>query len=176
MSAIVLSPNKYNYRRVAQLHYNLSDEELAEVDIHHNPPRHLGGRNIPEHLYIYHPTTHAAIHGGYTEYARRGAKAAWEARVAKGMGKGYRTGGGAPKKTKLRAIEIEIGKLASMGMKRKEIMEKLNLTEHQVKRAVAECRKAGLVINTKPGPKKGSPQRGGVPKGTKQPNQYTRRV
>ena len=61
-SAIVLSTNKYNYRKVAQEHYGLTDEQMKDIDVHHNPPRCEGGRNIPEHLYVYHPALHAQIH------------------------------------------------------------------------------------------------------------------
>ncbi len=61
-SSIVLSINKHNYRKVAQQHYGLTDNQMESVDVHHNPPICEGGRNIPEHLYVYHPATHKLIH------------------------------------------------------------------------------------------------------------------
>ena len=164
MGSLVLSREVHDYRKLAQKHYGLTDEQMSVVDVHHNPPRCEGGRNIPEHLFIYHPTLHKAVHD---KEARGWAK--------KSSGNRHGKRGRPSKKGTLRPIEVEVGKLSSLGLSRKEIQLKLNLKEHQVKRAVSQCRKWGLVVNTKPGPKKGTPQRGGVPKGTKQPNQYTKR-
>lgn len=162
MSALVYSPNLSNYRRVAQLHYGLTDEEMTGLDIHHNPPRCLGGRNIPEHLYVYHPITHKQIHDRQAiNWAR------------KSSGNKSSKRGKPPSKTELRPIEIEIGKMASKGMSRGEISTSLGVSTHQVKRAIAECRKFGLVVSTKTGPKKGTPQCGGNPTGI---NQFTNRV
>lgn len=48
--------------------------------VHHNPPRHAGGRNIPEHLYVYSPEVHDQVHGGggfvltCSEGGKRGGK------------------------------------------------------------------------------------------------------
>jgi len=72
--SIVLSVESKNYRKLAQTHYNLTDEQMKEMDVHHNPPRHQGGRNIPEHLFVYHYTLHAAVHGDdFTKWARKGS-------------------------------------------------------------------------------------------------------
>ncbi len=60
--SIVLSSERKNYRKLAQEWFGLTDEQMKDCDVHHNPPRHQGGRNIPEHLFIYHYTLHAAIH------------------------------------------------------------------------------------------------------------------
>jgi hypothetical protein len=60
--SIVLSKERCNYRKVAQEWYGLTDEQMEGMDVHHNPARHEGGRNIPEHLYVYHNTLHAAVH------------------------------------------------------------------------------------------------------------------
>jgi hypothetical protein len=35
---------------------------MVGMDVHHNPPKCKGGRNIPEHLYVYHNTLHSAVH------------------------------------------------------------------------------------------------------------------
>lgn len=72
--SIVLSPESRNYRKLAQRHYGLTDEQMEGMDVHHNPPRHQGGRNIPEHLFVYHETLHSLIHGNdFTRWARKGA-------------------------------------------------------------------------------------------------------
>lgn len=60
--SIVLSRERKNYRKLAQEWFGLTDEQMKDCDVHHNPPRSQGGRNIPEHLFIYHYTLHAAIH------------------------------------------------------------------------------------------------------------------
>lgn len=58
----MLSAEKRNYRKVAQEWYGLTDEQMEGMDVHHNPPVHKGGRNVPEHLFVYHPTLHVAVH------------------------------------------------------------------------------------------------------------------
>ena len=60
--SIVLSREFKNYRKLALEWYGLTDEEMLEMDVHHNPHRSQGGRNIPEHLYVYHNTLHNAVH------------------------------------------------------------------------------------------------------------------
>ena len=37
---------------------------MKDRHVHHNPPRHKGGRNVPEHLYVYAPEVHDEVHGG----------------------------------------------------------------------------------------------------------------
>lgn len=66
-----------------------------------------------------------------------------------------------PKKTKATPREIEAAKLRNQGLYRREIAEKMGLNEGQVKRALAEAKKFGIVFTSKSGPKKGLPQRGG---------------
>jgi hypothetical protein len=69
--SIVLSPERKNYRKLAQEWFGLTDEQMKDCDVHHNPPRSQGGRNIPEHLFVYHYTLHAAVHeDNFTEWAR----------------------------------------------------------------------------------------------------------
>jgi hypothetical protein len=69
--SIVLTREVKNYRKLAQDWYGLSNDQMAEMDVHHNPPRHEGGRNIPEHLFVYHHTLHSAVHGDdFTKWAR----------------------------------------------------------------------------------------------------------
>ncbi len=71
----MLSVERRNYRKLAQEWYGLTDEQMVDMDVHHNPARHEGGRNIPEHLYVYHNTLHAAVHGGnFVLWAKEGGK------------------------------------------------------------------------------------------------------
>lgn len=73
--SIVLSIERRDYRRVAQNWYGLTNQQMMGMDVHHNPARHEGGRNIPEHLYVYHNTLHAAVHDGeFVLWAREGGK------------------------------------------------------------------------------------------------------
>jgi hypothetical protein len=75
--SIILSTERSSYRKVAQEWYGLTDEQMIDMDVHHNPPRHEGGRNIPEHLFVYHKTLHAAVHGDeFVLWARKGAEKA----------------------------------------------------------------------------------------------------
>ena len=153
-SAIVLSPNYSNYRMVAQKHYKLTDEQMKDIDIHHNPPRCEGGRNIPEHLYVYHPTLHAQVHENKSIlWARKG----YETRKKNGTEnkKGVRVGGGPPKKIEPTQQELLILKYRQSGLSRKEVADLLGLKEYQVKRAIRECSKFGYVLHLKSGPKKG---------------------
>ena len=60
--SIVLSREGTSHRRIAQKWYGLTDEQMVNMDVHHNPPRSKGGRNIPEHLYVYHNSLHSAVH------------------------------------------------------------------------------------------------------------------
>ena len=57
-TSLVLSSEHYDYRRVAQLNWGLSDEQMMGKHVHHHPPRSEGGRNIPEHLYVCSPEMH----------------------------------------------------------------------------------------------------------------------
>jgi DNA-binding CsgD family transcriptional regulator len=143
-SAIVLSTDKYNYRKVAQQHYKLTDEQMKDIDIHHNPPRCEGGRNIPEHLYVYHPATHKLIHD---KQAINWAK--------KSKGNSTEKRGKPPKKTEPTQQELSILKYRQSGLSRKEVADLLGLKEHQVKRAIRECSKFGYELHLKSGPKKG---------------------
>jgi hypothetical protein len=74
--SIVLSREETNYRKVAQKHYGLTDEQMAGMHVHHNPSRSEGGRNIPEHLFVYHPRIHDEVHGGngFTLACSKGGK------------------------------------------------------------------------------------------------------
>ena len=153
-SSIVLSPNYSNYRKLAQIHYSLTDEQMKGTDVHHNPPRCEGGRNIPEHLYVYSPEIHAIIHENESVlWARKG----YETRIKNGTEnkKGVWTGGGSPKKTEPTQQEFAVLKYRQSGLSRKEVADLLGLKEHQVKRAVRECSKFGYVLHLKPGPKRG---------------------
>ena len=86
--SIVLSPDVSNYRKVAQVHWGLTDAQMKGMHVHHHPPVSEGGRNIPEHLYVCSPSMHAhGWHSGeyFIEQAAIGA--------AKGAAKGGSIGG-----------------------------------------------------------------------------------
>lgn len=159
MSQLVLSPNITNYRKLAQVHYGLTDDQLRVVDIHHNPPRCDGGRNIPEHLFIYHPTLHRAVH--------ETDSLLWAHRSS---GNKHGPRGKPPTKTRPTDMELSILRLRNQGWSRKQIATHYNITIHQVKRAVTECIKFGYKYTGKPGPQRGCPQRGGNSTGI---NQFT---
>lgn len=76
--SIVLSKENKNYRRIAQKHYGLSDEQMKGKHVHHNPPKSEGGRDILEHLYVYSAEVHELVHGGdgFIGCAKIGAKRA----------------------------------------------------------------------------------------------------
>ncbi len=71
--SIVLSRERQNYRKLAQEWFGLTDEQMKDCDVHHNPPRSQGGRNIPEHLFVYHYTLHAAVHEAFFILTQRKA-------------------------------------------------------------------------------------------------------
>ena len=84
--SIVLSVERRDYRKLAQKWFGLTDEQMKNCDVHHNPPRSQGGRNIPEHLFVYHYTLHAAVHEALfiltqREAAVKGGNAAKERKV-----------------------------------------------------------------------------------------------
>ena len=152
--SIVVSRENKNIRKLAQGWYGLTDEQMKDCDVHHNPPRHKGGRDIPEHLYVYHNTMHNAVHeDDFTKWARKG----YDERKRRGTEnkKGVFLGGGTPKKLKPTEEELKILKLRQSGKSRKEVAELLGITVGKVKRAVRECSKFGYKLHLKPGPQKG---------------------
>ena len=74
-SAIVLVRETKNYRKLAQQHWGLTDEQMRGMHVHHYPEKCNGGRNIPEHLYVCSPSIHAHCwHDGdwFVEKAAKG--------------------------------------------------------------------------------------------------------
>ena len=62
--AIVLIP-KGNYRKIAQTHWGLTDQQMSGMHVHHRTPVSQGGTNDPSNLYVCSPWFHAHIwHGG----------------------------------------------------------------------------------------------------------------
>ena len=82
MSQLVLMPNK-PYRKIAQENWDLSDDQMKGMHVHHRIPRSKGGTDAPENLYVCSPSFHANIwHDGRyriihnaTEVARLGGLA-----------------------------------------------------------------------------------------------------
>jgi hypothetical protein len=69
--SIVLSPDVSNYRKVAQVHWGLTDAQMKGKHVHHHPAVGEGGRNVPEHLYVCSPSMHS--HGWHNlENSRKG--------------------------------------------------------------------------------------------------------
>jgi hypothetical protein len=68
------------YRKIAQENWNLTDEQMKGMHVHHRIPVSKGGTNDPSNLYVCSPSFHANIwHGGKyriitnaTEVARLG--------------------------------------------------------------------------------------------------------
>jgi hypothetical protein len=82
-TAIVLSRENANYRKIAQEHWGLSDEQMKGKHVHHYPEKCNGGRNIPEHLYVCSPEMHShGWHNGdwFTVKALEGQKKGLETR------------------------------------------------------------------------------------------------
>lgn len=85
--SIILSTSNSNYRRIAQINWGLTDEQMNGMDVHHFPPISKGGRNIPEHLYVCSPYVHTHWwHNGeqFVMWARRGAQKAHEKKTSDG--------------------------------------------------------------------------------------------
>ena len=163
-SAIVLSPNRHNYRKVAQAHWGLTDEQMEGKHVHHHPSVHEGGRNIPEHLYVCSPEMHQ--YGWHNDefFVLQASKTS-----------GNRTGprGRPPRKTEPNTLDVDIYKLRKQGLSSSKIAELLDITRDRAKRGYKSCVNLGWpkLPNPKTGPAKGSPQRGGNPTGI---NQHTR--
>jgi hypothetical protein len=58
-SALAYYPEVKDYRSLAQKSWNLTDEQMQNMHVHHQPPRCEGGRNIAIHLYVTSPSMHA---------------------------------------------------------------------------------------------------------------------
>lgn len=52
-------PEDKNYRKLAQVSWGLTDEQMAGMHVHHQPPRSEGGRDIALHLYVTSSSMHA---------------------------------------------------------------------------------------------------------------------
>ncbi len=164
VSAIVLSTERCNYRRVAQQHWGLTDEQMMGMHVHHHPPVHLGGRNIPEHLYVCSPETHQ--YGWHNDEF-------FVLQASKTSGNKSGKRGRPPKKTEPTARDLEVYRLRKQGLSSSKIAIKLGISGKAAKDGYAWCIKLGLppLPSPKTGPEKGCPQRGGNPSGI---NQHTK--
>lgn len=59
--SLVYFPERSDYRKIAQENWGLTDLQMKNMHVHHQPPRSKGGRNIPEHLYVCSPDVHQYI-------------------------------------------------------------------------------------------------------------------
>ena len=164
LSAIVLSPNKYNYRKVAQQHWGLTDEQMEGMQVHHFPPVNEGGRNVPEHLYVCSPQMHQKGWHNDEFYVIQASKTS---------GNKHGKRGKPPNKTEPTFRDIEIYNLRKQGLSSTKIAEILQISRDMAKNGYSWCVKLGYpkLPNPKTGPGKGSPQRGGNPAGI---NQHTK--
>jgi hypothetical protein len=53
--------DKRHYRKIAQEHWGLSDEQMKGMHVHHRIPLSEGGTNDPSNLYVCSPWFHAHI-------------------------------------------------------------------------------------------------------------------
>lgn len=54
-----------HYRKIAQLNWGLTDEQMKGMHVHHRIPRSNGGTDAPENLYVCSPSFHAEVwHNG----------------------------------------------------------------------------------------------------------------
>jgi hypothetical protein len=79
--SLVLSQERWDYRKVAQENWGLTNEQMKGTHVHHHPPKSEGGRNIPEHLYVCSPSMHA--YGWHSEENNRNSQ------IGKNKGKTY---------------------------------------------------------------------------------------
>ena len=160
-SALVLSSPKSNYRRVAQLHWGLTDAQMEGMHVHHYPPVHQGGRNVPEHLYVCSPEVHQ--YGWHNDEF-------FVLQASKSSGNKSERRGKPPKKSKPSDRDLEVYRLRSQGLSSTKVAEMLNITRNMAKKSYTWCVKLGMpaLPNPKPGPPQGCPQRGGNPTGRNQ--------
>jgi hypothetical protein len=107
------------YRKIAQEHWGLSDEQMKGMHVHHRIPVSEGGTNDPSNLYVCSPSFHAwAWHGcSFVEMAREAGRKGSKAqpvstKIANGLTHGsnnlqeVRNRPGHQRKASLRAAEV----------------------------------------------------------------------
>jgi hypothetical protein len=86
--SIVLLPDTTNYRKIAQKHWGLTDEQMKGMHVHHRVKRCDGGTNDPSNLYVcsewYHDNVWHAGEGGFTGCASKGGIKAHKVKTKKG--------------------------------------------------------------------------------------------
>lgn len=67
---------KGSYRKIAQRNWNLTDEQMVGMHVHHRVPVSEGGTNDPANLYVCSPSCHSMWHGKayYTFKAAAGGR------------------------------------------------------------------------------------------------------
>jgi hypothetical protein len=148
--SIVLTPGTANYRKVAQKHWGLTDEQMKGMHVHHEPPRCRGGRDIPEHLYVCSPSMHQ--HGWHNDEF-------YVLQAGKTSGNRYGKRGKPPKKTEPTERDKLVYSLRKEGLSSTVIAEKLGLSREMAKTSYSECVRLGYpkLPNPRTGPPKGSP-------------------
>ena len=132
MSQLVLMPNK-PYRKIAQENWDLSDDQMKGMHVHHRIPRSKGGTDAPENLYVCSPSFHQEIwhNGRYRQIVK-----ASDAAVSGGLTNvlihqenktGYFSAESRKKSGKARSLS---GSCAKAGKKGGSISGKLHSKEH----------------------------------------------
>ena len=74
-SGALVKVDKRRYRKIAQEHWGLTNEQMKRMHVHHCIPRSEGGTNDPSNLYVCSPWFHANVwHDGsyFIEQAAKG--------------------------------------------------------------------------------------------------------
>jgi hypothetical protein len=148
--SIVLSPGTANYRKVAQKHWGLTDEQMKGMHVHHCPPVSEGGRNIPEHLYVCSPNMHQ--HGWHNDEF-------FVLQAGKSSGNKHGKRGKPSLKTTPTERDLKVYDLRKRGLSSTQIAEKLGISKAMAKNSYSSCVKLGYpkLPNPRTGPPKGSP-------------------
>jgi len=147
--SIVLSHERRDYRRTAQLAWGLTDSQMKGMHVHHNPPVSEGGRNIPEHLYVCSPSMHAF--GWHDEDY-------FTLKASTSSGNRHGPRGRPPKKSAPTERDKQVYELRKEGLSSTQIAENLGISRQMAKDGYSECVRFGYpkLPNPRTGPPKGS--------------------
>jgi hypothetical protein len=156
--SLVCTTSSSDYREIARKNWGLTKEQMKGMHVHHHPPRHKGGNNTAEHLYVCSPSMHQ--YGWHNDEF-------FVLMAGETSGNKHGPRGRPPKKVKPNERDLQVYELRKRGLSSTQIAEKLGLTRAMAKRSYRSCIDLGLppLPNPKTGPAKGSPQKGGIPKG-----------
>lgn len=90
MCLAIIKVDRRRYRKIAQEHWGLTNEQMKGMHVHHRIPQSEGGTNDPSNLYVCSPWFHAHVwhdHDEFTLWSQKGYEAS----------KGVSRGKGVPK-------------------------------------------------------------------------------